>query len=102
MNPTPTGGATSPSPDGREPGAEVGTDDDPGRPVGDAGAPDDGDGLPPLPAPRAARPLPRRPRGASPPSAGSEQGSPRDPDGRPFDQLDEDTLTRLLSGLREI
>ena len=98
MNPTPTGGATAPSPDGREPGTEVGTDDDPGRPPVDTGASDDGDVLPPLPAPRAVRSLPRRPRDASARSPVSEQ----DPDGRPFDPVDEDTLSRLLSGLREI
>lgn len=93
MNPTTTGGAT-PSSDGGEPGGEVETVDS--RPASSD------DVLPPLPAPRAARPLPRRAPGATEPLVVPGQESSRDPDGRPFDAVDETTLNRLLSGLRDI
>jgi hypothetical protein len=77
MNPTTTGGAE------RGPGENAAHRD-----------PDGADVLPPLPAPRSSGELPRRVR----PSA--EPG--HDPEGRPLGPLDDDTLNRLLSGLREI
>src|SRR5690348_615260 len=103
MEPTPTGGSATPGADGDPGGAEH-----EGRPtdapahanVGEPGGP---------PAPRAPRaapfPLPRRGRRASAASgreaqAGQVEG--RDPEGRLYRAADEETLNRLLTGLRDI
>lgn len=58
--------------------------------------------LPPLPAPRSGTcPLPRRRRAGAAPSDGPGTDA-RDPDGRPYEHVDDETLGRLLSGLRDI
>jgi hypothetical protein len=80
MNPTPSDDAAGPSPDA--PATEGETDA--------------------VPAPRSARPLPRRHRAGTGTPAVPGQAPAHDPDGRPFDPVDAETLHRLLSGLRDI
>ena len=86
MNSTPSDGAAGPAPD---PAAHDGAGED--RAV--AG----------IPAPRSGEhPLPRRNRTA-PATPGVPGEEPvYDPDGRPYDGVDDETLHRLLSGLRDI
>jgi hypothetical protein len=70
-------------------GHEVGTDEQAAGPL--------------LPTPRSGtRRLPRRTREGAALPVGPGPEPARDPDGRPFEPVDEATLTRLLSGLREI
>jgi len=82
MNPTPTGRAVASTSEGE-----------------DAEQVD----VPFLPGPRSGRqPLPRRSRAVSEPPFGPVEEPGRDPEGRPFEPVDEATLTRLLTGLRDI
>ena len=70
-------------------GHEVGNDEQAARPL--------------LPGPRPGpRRLPRRTREEASTPFGPGPEPARDPDGRPFEPVDEATLSRLLSGLRDI
>ena len=84
MNPTPTGGSATPSPEDDEPTAEP--------------------GVVPVPAQRSGGPsLPRRTRPGGEARDGERDGDPGwDPDGRPYAAADPAALDRLLSGLRDI
>ena len=56
-----------------------------------------------VPAPRPGpRPLPRRVRSGTTARRLPDREGGHDPDGRPFDRVDEETLSRLLSGLRDV
>jgi hypothetical protein len=86
MNATPTGGDTEPFRDGTA--------------SRESGAPD---AVASFPAPRSGPdPLPRRTRPEHATPEGPTGEPSHDPDGRPFNQIDELTLSRLLSGLRDI
>jgi hypothetical protein len=100
MNATPAGGAAEPS-DCHEIGPEVevpgGTD------AVERADLDDRDGRSSVPRPRCgAHGLPRRTPAVHGSPAGPAEEPARDPDGRAFEPVDEATLNRLLSGLREI
>jgi hypothetical protein len=86
MNPTPSDEAAGPSPEAARPDAAA------------SGAAD-----PAVPVPRSsAHPLPRRIRNRTAAHPLSERERGHDPDGRPYDRMDEETLSRLLGGLRDI
>lgn len=87
MNSTPSDEAAGPSPDPTAP---------------DAGS-RSGEGSDAVPGPRSGpRPLPRRTRGVAGSAQAPEPEPARDPEGRPLRPVDEETLNRLLSGLRDI
>jgi hypothetical protein len=98
MNPTPSGGPVTPSPDGDQQHATEVEDlaaDETGEEPVEAG--------PAVPAPRSAEPLPRRARSGTEPRRRAPDARPgRDPDGRRYTAADDATLNRLLAGLREI
>jgi hypothetical protein len=113
MEPTPTGGSARPSTDGgvRDHAeveglrtAEAST----GASTRSAPCPteDAADQASALPAPRSDLPvLPRRRRTAEPTGYAesvSRKPAGHDPDGRPYHAPDQETLNRLLSGLRDI
>jgi hypothetical protein len=110
MEPTPTGESATPSADAGEPGgAEAGDPaaEAPAGPAVEARGEDHGDTAPVPPAPRSAtHSLPRRARtsAGAPAARASEPRKPpgRDPDGRSYRAPDEETLNRLLTGLRDI
>ena len=85
MNPTPNDGAANPSLDPPEPAA---------APADRSGAADPWPSSDPPPLPR------RTPSTTSAVEPGKQPG--RDPDGRPSDSFDGETLNRLLGALREI
>jgi len=102
MEPTPTGESASPFADAGEPGGAEAE-----NPAVEARGEDHGDTEPVPPAPRSAtHSLPRRARTSAgvPAARASEPRTPpgRDPDGRPHRAPDEETLNRLLTGLRDI
>ena len=89
MNPTPSDGAAGLSPERVAPDPADGE-----SPARDADT---------VPASRPGPPpLPRRSRGVPEPTPVPEQEPGRDPDGRRYDTVDEETLNRLLIGLRDI
>jgi len=110
MEPTPTGESATPSADGEGPGASAGENAPVDPAVEDHGADrvaDHGDPAPVLPTPRSGNhALPRRSRtsGGALATRDSEPRMPpgRDPDGRTYRAPDEETLNRLLTGLRDI
>jgi hypothetical protein len=100
MNATPAGGAAEPS-DGHEIGAEVEVSG--GADAVEGGDPDNRHARSSVPPPRSgANGLPRRTPTVHGSPAGPAEEPARDPEGRIFDPVDEATLNRLLSGLREI
>jgi hypothetical protein len=88
MNSTPSDADAGPYPDGAASAAPS-----------DAGV--GGDQAVPVPRP-GPRPLPRRVRSGTAARRVPDQEGGYDPDGRPFDRVDEETLSRLLSGLRDV
>jgi hypothetical protein len=97
MNSTPSDGAAEPSPERTAPDAEVGDRVDAGPASG--ARPEPGA----VPEPRSGlQPLPRRARSVSGGPVVPAPAPGRDPEGRPLPPVDEETLNRLLSGLREI
>jgi hypothetical protein len=106
MEPTPTGESATPSADGEDRAQPAGEKAPVDPAVEDHGA-DHGDPVPVLPTPRSGNhALPRRSRtsGGAPTTRDSEPRKPpgRDPDGRSYRAPDEETLNRLLTGLRDI
>jgi hypothetical protein len=98
MNPTPSRGPVTPSPDGDEPHVSEVEDL-----AADGTAEEPVEAVPAVPAPRLAEPLPRRARSGTEPRRRAAEARPgRDPDGRRYTAADDTTLNRLLAGLREI
>jgi hypothetical protein len=110
MEPTPTGESATPSADAGAPGGaavENPAAEAPVDPAVEDRAEERGDTPPVPPAPRSGtHSLPRRTRtsaGVPAPRESAPRKPPgRDPDGRSYGAPDEETLNRLLSGLRDI